>query len=49
MADDLDRDWMPGGPTPEQARTVLETHVEEPEPEAADLPSDVKDGEGQDA
>lgn len=45
MADDLDRDWMPGGPTPEEAKRLLEEHADEPEPAAADLPTDVRDGE----
>jgi len=45
MTDDLDRDWMPDGPTNEEAKAALDTHVSEPDPKAADLPTDVRDGE----
>jgi hypothetical protein len=38
----------PGGPTEEEAAEVLDTYTEKVEYEAVDLPTDVKDGEGND-
>jgi len=38
----------PGGPTEEETAEVLDTYTEKVEYEAVDLPTDVKDGEGND-
>jgi len=38
----------PGGPTEEEAAEVLDTYTEKVDYEAVDLPTDVKDGEGND-
>jgi len=36
------------GPLPDESKAALAAHVEEPEAAAADLPTDVKDGEAGD-
>jgi len=42
MTDDIDP--VDDGPTLDEAKQALDDHAEEPETEAADLPTDVKDG-----
>jgi hypothetical protein len=36
------------GPSLEDAKEALDAHTEEPDPDAPDLPTDVKDGEAGD-